>query len=643
MIPYCFISKNIRFYGSNTFDNLKVLHMKKNLFFLSLILSWCFISCSDDDNNNTNNEVEISADFETNSQNIEVDNAIIIDFQEDNTVNVTNPYNGYVTITSENGNVVINSSISGTELNYVLSGKTTDGSVTIYSNYKFGLMMNGASIISSSGPAINIQSSKKVTVTLIDKTNNRLVDGTVYPDNETEDMKAVLFSEGQLIFEGEGMLQVIGRTKHGICSDDYIRINSGYITVSNAPKDGIHTNDYFEMNGGTVVISSSGDGIECEKGHILLNKGYVTINSSDGDGIKTSYKGDDSSIVPYIDITGGEVTITVDGDAAKGIKSKGDINIAGGQLNITTTGNAYYDTDDADTSSSAGIKADGDMTVSEDCTITIYSTGSGGKGINIDGTLTFDGGTTNVTTTGDQYVYDKNNDTAAKAIKSDENLTVNAGIIKIKTSKTEAEGLESKATLTIRGGTVEIEAYDDCINASNHIEISGGTIYCLSETNDAIDSNGTLTISGGTIIAIGASSPEAGIDCDNSTFRLTGGTLIGLGGSTSSPTSSVSTQRSLVYGGNSFDIIHIASSAGEGILTFKLPKTFSRTVMLFSSPSLTANTSYTVYTGGSISGGTSTYGLYTGATYTKGNSVGTFTASSMVTNLGTTGGGPGGW
>lgn len=617
--------------------------MKRILFFLSLVLSCTlFVSCSSDDDSENDDgveEVEIPEDFETNSQNVVVDNAITIDFGENGEININNPYSEQVAITVDNGNVTVNSSITDTELNYVLSGKNADGSFKIYSSYKFGLVLNGVSIISPSGPAVNIQSSKKVSVSLVDATNNRLVDGTSYPEDSTEDMKAALFSEGQLIFSDKGTLQVIGRNKHGICSDDYIKINEGNITISSAPKDGIHANDYFEMNGGTVTINSTNDGVECEEGYIVLNGGNLAVVSKNGDGIKTSYDGDDSSISPYIDILSGTLDITVTGDAAKGIKSKGDIDISGGNINITTTGNAYYDTDDADVTSSAGIKADGNMTVSGDSQITIASSGSGGKGINIDGTLTFGGGTTSVATTGDQYVYDKNNDTAAKGIKSDGNLTVNSGTIKIKTSKTEAEGLESKSTIVINGGVVEVEAYDDCINASNHIEISGGIVYCSSQVNDAIDSNGTLSISGGTVIAIGSSSPEAGFDCDNNTFKVTGGTLIGFGGSTSSPTSSVSTQRSLIYGASSYEIIHIESSLGENILTFKLPKTFSQTTMLFSSAALTSGSSYTIYTGGSISGGSSNYGLYTGATYTKGSSATTFTPTSMVTTVGNTGGG----
>lgn len=259
------------------------------------------------------------------------------------------------------------------------------------------------------------------------------------------------------------------------------------------------------------------------------------------------------------------------------------------------------------------------------------------------------GGTVTVTTTGDQYVYNSSNDTAAKAIKSDGNLTINGGTIKIRTSKTEAEGLESKATLTITGGEVDIEAYDDAINATTHIQIDGGKVYCTSTTNDAIDSNGTLTVTGGVIIAAGATQPEAGFDCDNSRFTITGGTLIGIGGDTSTPTANYCTQRSLIFNSSTSNIQYVrieTTSGGNEVLTFKLPKTYSsRMTMLFSSPSLAASTGYTIYTGGSISGGTNFHGFYTGATYTKGSTAGTFTtgsAAGAVTTVGTSQGGGGG-
>lgn len=623
---------------------------KFGLFIISLMAVFA-LSCSSDDDtiddgdtpDSGGTENNIDEDFVTNTKDTTFVNAVTIDFSG-TTATVTNPFSSDgVTVVADGANVVITSTNQSTEVNYVLSGSTSSGSVKIYSDYKFGIGLNGVDIISADGPAVNIQSGKKVSVTMVGGTSNRLIDGTTYTASGDEDMKGTFFSEGQLVFDGAGSLQVQGRYKHGIVSDDYIRIKGGTVKVAGAAKDAIHANDYVRIDGGTINLVSTGDGIECEEGYIELNGGTISINSADGDAVKTSYSDTDTSITPYIIVNGGTLDVTISGKASKGLKSKGDITITAGTLNFTSTGDAYYDTDDADISSSAAIKADGNFLM-QGGSVTITSSGSGGKGINIDGTLTVDDGIISVTTTGDQFKY-QNDDTAAKAIKSDGNLTVNGGTITIKTSKTEAEGLESKATLTINGGTIEIEAYDDCINASNHIAINGGNVYCYSQTNDGIDSNGTLTITGGTIISSGTTAPEEGFDCDNNTFKITGGTLVGFGGATSTPTSSVSTQYSVIYGatGTANQLIHIESADGTSIMTVKVPRAYSsQMTMLFSTPAIKSNTSYTIYTGGSTSGGTDFYGLYSGTTYTKGTSAKTFTTSSVVTTVGSVSSGGGG-
>lgn len=623
---------------------------KFGLFIISLMAVFA-LSCSSDDDtvddgdtpDSGGTENNIDEDFVTNTKDTTFVNPVTIDFSG-TTATVTNPFSSDgVTVVADGANVVITSTNQSTEVNYVLSGSTSSGSVKIYSDYKFGIGLNGVDIISADGPAVNIQSGKKVSVTMVGGTSNRLIDGTTYTASGDEDMKGTFFSEGQLIFDGAGSLQVQGRYKHGIVSDDYIRIKGGTVKVAGAAKDAIHANDYVRIDGGTINLVSTGDGIECEEGYIELNGGTISINSADGDAVKTSYSDTDTSITPYIIVNGGTLDVTISGKASKGLKSKGDITITAGTLNLTSTGDAYYDTDDADISSSAAIKADGNFLM-QGGSVTITSSGSGGKGINIDGTLTVDDGIISVTTTGDQFKY-QNDDTAAKAIKSDGNLTVNGGTITIKTSKTEAEGLESKDILTINGGTIEIEAYDDCINASNHIAINGGNVYCYSQTNDGIDSNGTLTITGGTIISSGTTAPEEGFDCDNNTFKITGGTLVGFGGATSTPTSSVSTQYSVIYGatGTANQLIHIESADGTSIMTVKVPRAYSsQMTMLFSTPAIKSNTSYTIYTGGSTSGGTDFHGLYSGATYTKGTSAKTFTTSSVVTTVGSVSSGGGG-
>lgn len=646
--------------------------MNSRKIFILFFTTCCMllIACSNDNdpvNDDDDEEIVIDEDFATNTKDTTFVDAVTIAYT-DNIVTITNPYeNEGVSITQSNGNVVVTSTNTTTEINYVLSGTIKSGSFKIYSDYKFGLGLNGVSIISTDGPALNVQSGKKVTVMLVGGTSNRLVDSSTYTAYNDEDMKGAFFSEGQLNFQGNGNLLVIGRYKHAISSDDYIRIKGGNITISGAVSDGIHAKDYFRMDGGTLNIKASSDGIDCDEGYIKIYDGNITIKSDD-DAIVASYEDTDTSIDSSIAISGGTINITTTGQKAAGIKSDigsigvtggtinistsglaakafnagGNMTIGGGELTLATTGSAYYDTDDKDISSAAGIKCDSTLTIDKGV-INITASGAGGKGISVDGDLIINDGTINVSTTGDLFKYGSD-DTAAKAIKSDGNVTVNGGTIIIKTTKEEAEGLESKKILTINNGTIEIEAYDDCINASNHIAINGGNIYCYSTSNDGIDSNGTMTITGGTIISSGTTVPEEGFDCDNNTFKITGGILVGTGGATSTPTSGVSTQRSVIYGttGTSGDLIHIEASDGTGILTYKVPRTYNQMTLLFSSPDMKSDVTYTVYKGGSVSGGSNFHGLYSSATYSKGTTAITFTPSSMVTSIGTSTGGNGG-
>ena len=285
--------------------------------------------------------------------------------------------------------------------------------------------------------------------------------------------------------------------------------------------------------------------------------------------------------------------------------------------------------------------------------LTLNSTGTAGKGISADGTLTFgsedESPEVNVTTSGKKFLVSGSGNNAdyanPKAIKSDGNLIVNNGNFVIRTTQDGGEGLESKNVLTINGGVLDLNTYDDCINASNAIIINGGMISCYSSGNDGIDSNGTLTINGGLVISSGTNTPEEGFDCDNNTFKITGGILIGTGGATSNPTANVCTQNTVIYGttGTANQLLHIADNSGNVLMTYKTPRTYSNQMtLLFSCPELQKNTSYTIYKGGTIVGGEEFHGYYTGGEYTGGSSAITFTQSSTVTQIGTTGGGPGG-
>lgn len=275
-----------------------------------------------------------------------------------------------VAITQSGDDITITSTAKAVA--YDISGTTTNGSVKIDSDNKFLINLKGANITNNDGPAINIQSKKRSFIVVADNTTNSLADGASYAAS-TEDMKGTIFSEGQMIFSGNGSLTVKGNYSHAIASDDYIRIRSGNITISGAVKDGIHTNDAVIVDGGTLNITATSDGIECEEGYIVINDGSFTINVGD-DGIAASYD-TDNTIDPYVTINGGTFTIkTTEGE---GIESKSTLTINDGVFDI----NAYDDGLNAGTA----IYINGGQ---------LYVYSSTNDAIDSNGTLTITGGKT---------------------------------------------------------------------------------------------------------------------------------------------------------------------------------------------------------------------------------------------------------
>lgn len=121
--------------------------------------------------------------------------------------------------------------------------------------------------------------------------------------------------------------------------------------------------------------------------------------------------------------------------------------------------------------------------------------------------------------------------------------------------------------------------------------------------------------------------------------------MVGTGGGSSKPTESVCTQRILMYSASiSGRLLRIEDAAGNAVLTYQVPSKYSGNgMLLFSDAALAQGTTYTIYTGGAITGAEEFHGYYTGGTYSGGTKASTFTPTSMITTIGSSGGNrPGG-
>lgn len=481
---------------------------------------------------------------------------------------------------------------------YVVTGTTTDGSLTIDGKANFELNLNNAIITSTTSTAIDLES--KYNAYLVVNGTNKVTDGA------TEDHKGAIFSKGKLLISGDGTLEVYGTYKNGIHG----------------------------------------------KSNIVIDKGVnLYVNSTENNGIKA---GDNMFI------NGGIINVEVSAAGGKGINCDADITINGGRTTIIATGNGTWDEDDQDTKAAAGIGSDGIFYMNGG-EIYAKATGSGGKGIKADLEGYITGGKIRIITEGGLYYsngstenhnYTGNTDNLSSSYTSspkgmkigykDETVTptetygilkISGGDIMVRTKGNNAEGIESKGTLEISGGTILVYAHDDAINSTGDLTISGGTVVAVGTNNDGIDSNGDMYLKGGTLIAFGASGAESGIDIDEShKLYITGGNIFGIGGridgNLGSTTQGIISTTGSVTANSTVSI----SNDSKTLYTFNMPPvSYNNGTMLISIPDLSSGSSYTLQSDNSS------------LSVTASNTISSGMGGGMPGGGGPGGGGPGGW
>ena len=506
-----------------------------------------------------NNTVDISAaeDEEDLIGNTTFDRTIAIVFSASGAT-VSRDANGIVTVS---GNKVTADNTSTKEkVMYKLSGTAADGYFKVYSKNKQAIVLDGVSLTNPSGAAINNQGKKRCFVVVNGK--NSVTDGSSYTSTPVdEDEKAAFFSEGQLIFSGEGSLTVTAKGKAGITSDDYIRF----------------------------VASPS-----------------VTVSSTAGHGIR----GKDAVVV-----SGGMLDVTVSAAMKKGMTSDSLVVFNGGVTTIKVSGGTAYDDDDQEYKASAGVKAD-QLFVMNAGSLTVSNSGQGGKGISGDGKGYFQGGSVKVEVTGSNYGQSSSgmghggwgggsssssdSSKSSKGIKFDGNLYITAG--EIVSTASNHEAIESKGVLEISGGTVYAQSKDDAINAAGDMAITGGTVCAYSTGNDGLDANGNLYLEGGLVYAIGSGGAEVAIDANTEGGKklyLNGGTIVAIGGLENGSVLSQACYSSSAWTKNTW----YSLTVGSKTVAFKTPSSAGSGLVVSGSSDPSVKSGVTVSGGTTLSGG----------------------------------------
>ncbi|MDO5521759.1 MAG: carbohydrate-binding domain-containing protein [bacterium] len=493
---------------------------------------------------------------------------------------------------------------------YYVSGSIQDGQIIIDAtkNDLVHIVLDNASITSTSGAAIYAKQSDKLVITLADGSTNTLTDGTNYSyDDAATTPNACLYSADDISINGTGTLNVTANYKDGIATKNDLKIVSGTINVT-AADDGIRGKDSIAVKDGIITVTAGSDGLkstnttETDKGFLLLEAGTFTITSGN-DAIQAEKS---------LWIKDGTYTLTTNEgstntqkihEEAMGGGMKGGFGARTGQTAEATATLEPTPSATTDTTTSTSYKA---IKAGNDIYLTggSFTIDSCDDAIHSNNTVTIENGSFKIKA-GDDGIH------------SDSDLTINNGTIAIDSSY---EGLES-ANITINDGIISVVASDDGINAgggtdssqSNSpfggdpfantgdytINFNGGTIT-VTATGDGIDSNGSIIQKGGTIYVNGTTNNGNGsLDYDVS-YDISGGTLIAAGSVGMAQTTSDSSSQASIFvqyteNKTAGTPITLKDASGKTVINYS-PTTNYQCVVL-SSSDIKVNETYTLYSG----------------------------------------------
>ncbi|MDO5292397.1 MAG: carbohydrate-binding domain-containing protein [bacterium] len=590
--------------------------------------STAIMGCSNNNNTNetTQTEQPATATASPSTETADYSNTIkgseiSVNYKDEDT-NTDYKSSSYETITLSDSGIEYsgsNAKVSGQTITitsagvYYVTGSIKDGQIIVEAtkNDLVHIVLDNASITSSTGAAIYAKQSDKLVITLAEGSTNTLTDGTSYSYSDTENApNACLYSADDISINGTGTLNVTGNYKDGIATKNDLKIVSGIINVT-AADDGIRGKDSIAVKDGTITVTAGSDGLkstnttEDDKGYLLLEAGTFTITAGN-DAIQAEKS---------LCVKGGTYTLTTNNGSTNAQKTHEEMMSGGMNGGFGNRNNQASQTTEAtiapettassttETTTSTSYKA---MKAGNDIYVTggTFTIDSCDDAIHSNNTVTIDDGTFKIKAGDD-------------AIHADADLTINNGTIAIDASY---EGLEA-SNITINDGTITVVASDDGINAGGgtdssqgnsafggdpfantgdySINFNGGTVTVTSE-GDGIDSNGSIYQKGGTIYVNGTTNGGNGsLDYDTS-YEISGGTLIAAGSTGMAQTTSDTSSQASIFVQytdvkNANTPITLKDSSGKTVITYA-PTTNYQCVVL-SSTDIKTNETYSLYSG----------------------------------------------
>lgn len=260
-------------------------------------------------------------------------------------------YADYTTITlkdgatesSDAGVTVAEDSVTITaEGTYLLTGTLSNGQiiVEVSDTEKVQLVLDNASVTCEGSAVVYIKSGDKVFITTTKDSSNTLATVGEFVQTDDNTVDGAIFSKADLTLNGEGSLQILCETAHGIVSKDDLKITSGSYEISSAKK-ALSGKDCVAIAGGDIVVPECSEGMESL--YIYIFGGTIKVNASDDGMNATDTVGDNAA--PLLFLAGGKVELTAKGD---GIDTNGNFYMAGGELYINgpeSAGNGILDYD----------------------------------------------------------------------------------------------------------------------------------------------------------------------------------------------------------------------------------------------------------------------------------------------------------